>query len=179
MPTNILDCIYVPLNYRCSCQKQADGPIPKEIFLSMVMLSVQQNILAKFNEVLQQRAVPESFHPHYRKWLRYFPDFCKISTSRRQIPTGSLIHRKTAEQKTNPAAMHPSRTRDIPFFETQQQKTILIPYQLRRNLIPLPTQRPLHPRCKRQKAPLPPTLRSQLIYRRRQLQSRPLCSVLR
>ncbi len=41
------------------------------------MLSVPQNVLTKFNDVLHQRAVPESFQPHYRKWLRYFLDFCR------------------------------------------------------------------------------------------------------
>jgi hypothetical protein len=41
------------------------------------MLSVHQNVLAKFNDLLHQRAVPESFQPHYRKWVRYFLDFCR------------------------------------------------------------------------------------------------------
>ncbi len=147
----------------------------------MVMLSIQQNILAKFNEVLQQRAVPESFPPPLQEMASLFSGFLqKISTSRRQIGTGSLIHRKTAEQKNKPRGNAPKPHTRYPFFSKRNsQKTILIPYQLRQNLILLPTQRPLHPRCKRQKAPLPQTLRSRLIYRRRQLRSRPLCSVLR
>ena len=41
------------------------------------MYSLPQNVATGFNEILQQRAVPELFHPHYRKWLRYFLDFCR------------------------------------------------------------------------------------------------------
>ncbi|WP_459945513.1 tyrosine-type recombinase/integrase [Desulfocastanea catecholica] len=41
------------------------------------MLAIPENVLAPFNEVLQQRAVQESFHVHYRKRLGYFLDFCR------------------------------------------------------------------------------------------------------
>ena len=39
------------------------------------MLAIPENILTRFNEVLRRRAVNESLHVHYRKWLRYFLDF--------------------------------------------------------------------------------------------------------
>jgi hypothetical protein len=41
------------------------------------MLAIPENVLARFNEVLRQRAVQGAFHVHYRKWLRYFLDFCQ------------------------------------------------------------------------------------------------------
>jgi len=41
------------------------------------MLPIPQNDLTRFNEALRQRAVPGAFHVHYRKWLRYFLDFCR------------------------------------------------------------------------------------------------------
>jgi hypothetical protein len=41
------------------------------------MLAIPENVLARFNEVLKQRAVQESFQVYYRKWLRYFLDFCE------------------------------------------------------------------------------------------------------
>ena len=41
------------------------------------MLAIPENVLARFNEVLKQRAVPETIHGYYRKWLRYFLDFCE------------------------------------------------------------------------------------------------------
>jgi integron integrase len=41
------------------------------------MLPIPENVLYKFNEILKQRAVVESLHVHYRKWLRYFLDFSR------------------------------------------------------------------------------------------------------
>ncbi|MFH0783967.1 MAG: phage integrase N-terminal SAM-like domain-containing protein, partial [Pseudomonadota bacterium] len=41
------------------------------------MLAIPENVLTRFNEVLKQRAVPESVHLYYRRWLRYFLDFCE------------------------------------------------------------------------------------------------------
>jgi len=41
------------------------------------MLAIPENVLARFNEVLRQRAIQEAFHVHYRRWLRYFLDFCQ------------------------------------------------------------------------------------------------------
>lgn len=116
-------------------------------------------MLAKFNEVLQQRAVPESFHPHYRKWLRFFSIFAENI----HLPTPNrnrfVYSSKNCGAKNKPRSNAPKPHTRYPFFsKCNSRQIILIPYCLRRNLIPLPTQRPLHPRCKRQKAPLPPTL---------------------
>jgi integron integrase len=41
------------------------------------MLPIPNNILARFNEVLKQQEVHVSFHVYYRKWLRYYLDFCR------------------------------------------------------------------------------------------------------
>ncbi|MCB2184441.1 MAG: site-specific integrase [Desulfobulbaceae bacterium] len=41
------------------------------------MLPIPQKVLTAFNQALQQRAVPEPCRVHYRKWLRYFFDFCR------------------------------------------------------------------------------------------------------
>ena len=40
------------------------------------MLPIPDTILARFNVILKQREVHESFHVYYRKWLRYYIDFC-------------------------------------------------------------------------------------------------------
>ncbi|MFZ5798479.1 MAG: integron integrase [Thermodesulfobacteriota bacterium] len=40
------------------------------------MLPIPSDILASFDEILKQREIPASLHIHYRKWLRYFLDFC-------------------------------------------------------------------------------------------------------
>lgn len=39
------------------------------------MLPIPEYISVQFSNVLRQRAISESFHVHYRKWLRYFLDF--------------------------------------------------------------------------------------------------------
>ena len=41
------------------------------------MLPIPQNCLIRFNQALRLSAVPVPFHVHYRKWLRYFLDFCR------------------------------------------------------------------------------------------------------
>jgi hypothetical protein len=41
------------------------------------MLPIPQNDINEFNKALFQSAVPEPLHNHYRKWLRYFLDFCR------------------------------------------------------------------------------------------------------
>jgi integron integrase len=39
------------------------------------MLPIPQDVLAQFEAVLKERAVPVSFHADYKKWLRYYLDF--------------------------------------------------------------------------------------------------------
>jgi hypothetical protein len=41
------------------------------------MFSIPKEIADQYDNVLQQRAIPEVFRAHYRKWLRYFLDFCQ------------------------------------------------------------------------------------------------------
>lgn len=40
------------------------------------MLPIPENVIAQFNVVLTQQQVDKSIHGYYRKWLRYFLDFC-------------------------------------------------------------------------------------------------------
>ena len=41
------------------------------------MFPIPRHYLARFNTALLQSSVPVHFHVHYRKWLRYFLDFCR------------------------------------------------------------------------------------------------------
>jgi hypothetical protein len=43
---------------------------------SKTVLAIPQDIAGQYDNVLQQRAIPQVFRPHSRKWLRYFLDFC-------------------------------------------------------------------------------------------------------
>jgi integron integrase len=40
------------------------------------MIQIPLSVLQRFNSELGARNVPIKFHPHYRKWLRYYLDFC-------------------------------------------------------------------------------------------------------
>ncbi len=41
------------------------------------MLDISPDIRTRFNALLVKRAIPEKYHYEYRKWLRYYPDFCR------------------------------------------------------------------------------------------------------
>ena len=46
------------------------------------MINIPPEIAAAYEEILAKRAVPEAIRSYYRKWLRYFLDFC----STRSVP---------------------------------------------------------------------------------------------
>ena len=41
------------------------------------MIKVPSDIASRFNTSLADKAIPKNLHFHYRKWLRYYLDFCK------------------------------------------------------------------------------------------------------
>ncbi len=40
------------------------------------MIIIPDDILAQYEAVLKKRAIAASRHSEYRKWLRYYLDFC-------------------------------------------------------------------------------------------------------
>ena len=40
------------------------------------MIQIPQEILTPFESLLVQREVPKNYHSYYKKWLRYYLDFC-------------------------------------------------------------------------------------------------------
>jgi integron integrase len=40
------------------------------------MNDIPEEIRARFDSILIRKSIPSSLHPHYRKWLRYYLDFC-------------------------------------------------------------------------------------------------------
>jgi hypothetical protein len=87
------------------------------------MLPIPDTILARFNEVLKQRKVHESFHAYYRKWLRYYLDFCskypppEDKSERVRYFIEKLKSKKQTSQQCTQAAHVVSL-----FFESQQPK---------------------------------------------------------
>ena len=41
------------------------------------MMQITSKIEIKFNTLLAKKAIPEKLHSHYKKWLRYYLDFCR------------------------------------------------------------------------------------------------------
>ena len=64
------------------------------------MIPIPQNINTLYSALLIQKAVPDKYHPYYRKWLRYYLDFCQ-KYGFRQSDTKSLPHfiKKLKEKK--------------------------------------------------------------------------------
>ncbi len=40
---------------------------------------IHPGLLLRFNTLLVEKSIPGNHHNHYRKWLRYYLDFCKKS----------------------------------------------------------------------------------------------------
>lgn len=40
------------------------------------MLPIPPDLLARYDEILSQNAIPAYQQPHYRKWLCFYLDFC-------------------------------------------------------------------------------------------------------
>lgn len=55
------------------------------------MIPIPQNINTLYSALLIQKAVPDKYHPYYRKWLRYYLDFCQ-KYGFRQSDKKSLPH---------------------------------------------------------------------------------------
>jgi integron integrase len=87
------------------------------------MLPIQQNVLTRFNKVLQQRAIPGASLVHYRKWLRYFLDFCRkypppdAKSEQIRLFTEKLRSKKQTPQQCSQAAHAISI-----YFESQKWK---------------------------------------------------------
>lgn len=67
------------------------------------MIPIPQDLSTLYNSLLIQKAVPEMHHPYYRKWLRYYLDFCQ-KYGFRQSDTKSLtpfINKLREKKQTN------------------------------------------------------------------------------
>jgi hypothetical protein len=40
------------------------------------MLNIPNELWSKYGAILNKKTVPVSFHNHYKKWLRYYLDYC-------------------------------------------------------------------------------------------------------
>jgi len=87
------------------------------------MLPIPENISVQFNNVLRQRAIPGSFHAHYKKWLRYFLDFCeKYTPPEAKSEQVRLFIEKLKSKKQTPEQCTQAAQAVSLFFESQQVK---------------------------------------------------------
>jgi integron integrase len=86
------------------------------------MLPIPQDVLAKFDAILRERAVPAPFHADYRKWLRYFLDFrSKYPLPEPRSEQVRLFIRKLQEKKQSPEQQKQAAHALPLFFESQPQ----------------------------------------------------------
>lgn len=85
------------------------------------MQAIPEDVLDRFNETLKQRAVHESFHVYYKKWLRYFLDFCRkyspLETKPEQVRL--FIEKLKSKRQTPQQCIQAAHAVSL-FFESQQ-----------------------------------------------------------
>jgi hypothetical protein len=86
------------------------------------MLPIPQDVLAKFDALLRERAVPAPFHADYRKWLRYFLDFrSKYPLPEPRSEQVRLFIRKLQEKKQSLEQQKQAAHALSLFFESQSR----------------------------------------------------------
>ncbi len=87
------------------------------------MLPIPENISARYNNALKQRAIPQPFHAHYRKWLRYYIDFCgKYPPPEAKSERVRLFIEKLKSKRQTPQQCSQAAHAISLFFESQQVK---------------------------------------------------------
>ena len=84
------------------------------------MMTIPQDVLAQFEDVLKQRAVPVASHADYRKWLRYFLDFrSKYPLPDSRSEQVRLFIEKLRAKKQTPKQQNQAAHAVSLFFETR------------------------------------------------------------
>jgi hypothetical protein len=89
------------------------------------MLNIPYDILTSFVAVLTKRSIPFAHHNYYKKWLRYYLDFCAKynlpDDSSKSLPQflGKMREKKQTEEQIKQAGM---QSRCILIFGVLQQK---------------------------------------------------------
>ncbi len=65
------------------------------------MIQIPEKILTPFETFLVKRAIPKNYHLMYKKWLRYYLDFCLNIIMTHQVRSVFLILSKNCRIKNN------------------------------------------------------------------------------
>lgn len=84
------------------------------------MQAIPEDIPNRFNAVLKQQAVHEPLHVHYKKWLRYFIDFCRKYSPETRPEQVRLFIEKLKSKKQTPQQCKQAAHAVSLFFESQQ-----------------------------------------------------------
>jgi hypothetical protein len=74
------------------------------------MLNIPPDLLGRFVAVLEKRDVPSAQHNYYKKWLRYYLDFCdkyRLKATSSNSPTqfqAKLCEKKQTDAQIRQAA---------------------------------------------------------------------------
>ena len=90
------------------------------------MLPIPENVSAQFSQVLTQRAIHKSRHSYYKKWLRYFLDFCnKYQPAERKSKQVHLfIEKLKSKHQTAQQCSQAAHAISL-FFESQHPQNCL------------------------------------------------------
>ena len=89
------------------------------------MLLIPDDILTHFDAVLKKRAVPYSSHKEYKKWLRYYLDFCgKYPLPDSNSERVKLFIDKLRQKKQTPKQQEQAAHAVSLFFESQKKKDV-------------------------------------------------------
>ncbi len=132
------------------------------------MLDISPDIRTRFNALLVKRAIPEKYYYEYRKWLRYYLDFCRKYYFQ-ELQQESLLHfikklqGKNQTQEQQKQASHAvslyyelvksgsekEMTSAQPLMSQrlteENKKVTLTPHQGRGNNVSAPLERRTHP----------------------------------
>jgi hypothetical protein len=78
------------------------------------MIPIPQNINTLYNANLIQKAVPDKYHPHYRKWLQYYLRESGRRPSKSKFP---LIYERILLFEEYPVS--PNECKSRPLYDCQ------------------------------------------------------------
>ncbi len=89
------------------------------------MIQIPNTIIVRYNSLLAQKQIPQKSQPYYRKWLRYYLDFCQKynfkESEKKSLPhfINKLKEKKQSDQQQNQAFNAVSI-----FFELESVKNV-------------------------------------------------------
>ena len=109
----------------------------------MLMRPVPVPILTRFDAILEKRAVAPIQRADYKKWLRYFLDFCtKYPVSEAQADRVRLFINKLREKRQTPFQQNQAAHAVSLYFEMQRERETPEPQQVRNMSPSLPQSIP-------------------------------------